>query len=102
MLKLKNGSVLLIAGQQKNFVSQRLWTVDNVGSPDRFKVTKGPSLNQKRFLAACGEMTDSFGNILYIVAGGKDKHGNNLATVEILNGTKMDKWIMGKSWCFPI
>ena len=77
-----------------------MWTVDDVGSPDKFKLTKGPSLNQKRFSAACGEMLDYFGNTIYIVAGGRDKHGNNLETVELLNSTKMDKWIMGKSWCF--
>ena len=96
MLKLKNGSVLIIAGQQKNFVSQRMWTVDDVGSPDKFKLTKGPSLNQKRFSAACGEMLDYFGNTIYIVAGGRDKHGNNLETVEILNSTEMNQWMMGK------
>ena len=84
---------IIIGGKQDGLVSGLTWIVNN-GKEDT--IASGPTLIDARYLMSCGRMVDEQDNIWIIVAGGKDKSGATLDSVEILHWGK-DHWTKGDS-----
>lgn len=88
---LEDGSFMLIGGNQEDTVTSKTWII----SPSQ-KAKEGPPLSTERYFHACGTMKDKYGNLMVVVAGGRNKDNLGMKSVEILNTTLMTKWHNGK------
>ena len=60
-----------------------------------FKIRKGPTLNKERSHFSCGKM-DQNGRTIFVVAGGRDRFGKVLNSVELLDpSSNGSSWIHG-------
>ena len=106
MVKLPTGLIYMIGGCESpniamdgavcNTASNRVWIFDPNSD---FQMIQGPSLQQGRVHHACGTFVDDSGETNIIVTGGRKSMNSHdiLDSVEILNPSKINAWITGKS-----
>lgn len=93
MVDLKNGSFLLIGGKQNGFTSAQTWIL----KPSKnIEFMEGPTLSAMRYHHSCVTMTDNFGHMVIVVAGGYNENRFSIDSVELLNTTRMQNWETGK------
>ena len=93
VLKYDENTIFIIGGDQNGSVSNKTWIVN---PKNEFEIKEGPKLNHKRSEFSYGKMRTNAGKLLLIVAGGYgETFGEILNTVEILDPTSDQGWIIG-------
>ena len=87
MVEFNASEILLIGGKQNQIVSKNTWVIGY--SNNQFEFKDSAPMNQERRMHSCGRIVDKNGNIIILVGGGKDSHGNGLDSVELLH---LGKW----------
>ena len=87
MVEFNASEILLVGGKQDHIVSKNTWVIGY--SNNQFEFKDSAPMNQERRMHSCGRIVDKNGNIIILVGGGKDSHGNGLDSVELLH---LGKW----------
>ena len=92
MIYVSSSLVFLIGGDQNSVTSNQVW---NINPEKEFTIKGSASMTFRRKTHACGKLLDEYGNVLIMVAGGKNEKGATLDTTEIFNVTS-NEWKSGK------
>ena len=91
MIQFDEKSIYIIGGRQNGSISNKIWIVDPT---NELQVTKGPSLNIRRYFHGCAKMTLN-GRTILVVAGGMGNGCETLNSVEILDPSENNVWTPG-------
>ena len=91
MVKYNDNSIYIIGGFQDGSRSKETWIVN---PKNGFEIVNGPKLNQERSSFSCGKMEVN-DKILIVIAGGEDRYGFGLDSVEILDPQSNQGWKSG-------
>ena len=91
MVKYNENSIYIIGGFQDGSRSKETWIVN---PKNGFEIINGPKLNQERSSFSCGKMEVN-DKILIVIAGGEDRYGFGLDSVEILDPQSNQGWKSG-------
>ena len=95
MVKYNDNSIYIIGGFQDGSRSKETWIVN---PKNGFEIVNGPKLNQERSSFSYGKMEVN-GKILIVIAGGEDRYGFGLDSVEILDPLSNQGWKSGNICC---
>ena len=92
MIYHNSTTIYVIGGEQGNSdSSDKTWIID---PNNNFHTKEGPTLNTGRIYHSCGKLIKN-GKTFLVVVGGKN-NGESLDTVEVLDVSTNQNWIMGK------
>ena len=94
MIKYDDHRIFIIGGDQDGVITNQTWIVDQL---DDFKITRGPSMIEKRSGFSCGSIILNGKYVILVAGGNGERLGTTLKSVEILDPTSTKGWMKGNT-----